>query len=107
MLDPPGRPFVCEPAKTAESKDYIICCNDRSFCNDLDVPVGKPESLRNAEKANGKSIWPWFLIIFVVAVVFSGIGLIFGIFYFPSSKRIMRNVLRRYGKEHLLPFAFT
>ncbi|KAI6175919.1 Receptor protein serine/threonine kinase [Aphelenchoides bicaudatus] len=107
-LNPPNRPFICQAVKNNKSRDYVICCNDQSFCNDLDVPVAKPKSLVKAEERT--SNWPWFVVLLIiVAALFSGIGLVFGIFWFnsPTSKQMVRNVLRRYGNETLLSFSFA
>ncbi|KAI6187361.1 Receptor protein serine/threonine kinase [Aphelenchoides besseyi] len=97
VLHPPDRPLVCETSKSSHSKDYILCCNHGSFCNDIDVPIRKPALL---DKKPEGSNWPWFLVLLlIVAVIFSAIGLIFGIFWFNSdaSKTLMQNMIRRFA----------
>lgn len=101
-LQPPNRPFACENVKSPNSKDYVLCCNQTSFCNDFDVgllcdlqpfqvPVPKPKHILESRDSND---WPWLVVVFVVACVFSFAGLLVGIFWFksPHSKDCMRTL---------------
>ncbi|CAD5219982.1 unnamed protein product [Bursaphelenchus okinawaensis] len=87
-LSPPEKPFVCQNMKGAGSKDFVLCCNETSFCNDYDVPVPKMPQVTTKS-------WPWLIVIFIVACVFSFAGLVVGIFWFrsPHSKECMQAFL--------------
>ncbi|CAD5226941.1 unnamed protein product [Bursaphelenchus xylophilus] len=88
-LIPPYKPFICENMNGASTRDFVLCCNETSFCNDYDVPVPKMPP-----QVSTKS-WPWLIVVFVVACIFSFAGLVVGIFWFrsPHSKQCMQSFL--------------
>uniref|UniRef100_A0A915D1U7 receptor protein serine/threonine kinase n=1 Tax=Ditylenchus dipsaci TaxID=166011 RepID=A0A915D1U7_9BILA len=84
-LLPPERPFVCESLKGSRFTQKIHCCSNASFCNHMEMTFSTPETS-----------FHWFIIMVFVAVFFSAVGLVAGIYCCSNrSKNILRNYMAR------------
>ncbi|KAI1724991.1 protein tyrosine kinase domain-containing protein [Ditylenchus destructor] len=87
-LVPPERPFVCQSVFGSKYTHKVECCKT-NLCNYIEITIEEPEASTGLH-------W-YILLLLIVAVFFSAMGLLVGIFWCSSdrSKRFIRNFLSR------------
>lgn len=92
-LEPPERPFICQSTGGPIYRNRVECCKT-DLCNYVEFNF--------AEFGEATSLHWYILLLLIVAVFFSAVGLLVGIFWCSSdrSKLFIRNFLSRlFGRK--------